>query len=181
MKNKLILFAIIFINHLQSQNLADTIAICKNAITIELLGSSCNLLSVHYDRIIKKTSKSFYSIDVGFGYTPNITRNKLNPTSGGSIAFDWNSKLYKKNHVIGGIALAYSDGLFQYGLYEDEKKSYKVLYTSLRFGYKYQKTTKGIFLKIMATPIFKIYEFSDLPYPAKSIFPLIGFGIGYSF
>lgn len=181
MKHQLaILFSIITFC-VNSQNLADTIPICKNAISLEFLGTSCNVLSIQYDRIIKKNQKSFYSLNSGFGYMPYISSFKQNQIIGTSIALDWNNKLYKKNHILGGIGLAYSDGFFQYGFANEVKKSYKILYASLRLGYKFQKTTKGLFLKIIASPIFKIYEFSDLPYSATSILPLIGIGAGYSF
>lgn len=181
MKNQLlILFAFITFS-VNGQNLADTIPICKNAISLEFLGSSCSVLSIQYDRIIKKNQKSFFSLNAGFGYMPYMSSIKQNQIIGTSLALDWNNKLYKKNHILGGIGIAYSDGFFQHGFANEMKKSYKVLYASLRVGYKFQKTTKGVFLKIMATPIFKIYEFSDLPYSATSILPLIGVGIGYSF
>lgn len=181
MKKVLIIFVLIFSKHIRAQNLADTIPITKNAISIELIGSSCNIFSVHFNRIIKKTTKCFYSIDAGFGYMPDVSKNNINSVMGSSIALDWNNRLYKKNHIVGGIGVSYSDGLFQYGFPDEEKKSHKVLYGSLRLGYKFQKTTKGLFFNLLATPIFKFYEFSALPSSAPSVFPLLGVGIGYSF
>ena len=181
MKNRLIISFILIIHYVNSQNIADTIPICKNVISLELAGSSCNIISVHYDRTIKMTHKNFYTIDIGIGYMPYLNSNKTNQIFGTSIAIDWNNKLYKKNHISSGIGLAYSDGFFQYGYSNEMKKNYKVLYASLRLGYKFQKTTKGVFFKIMATPILKIHEFSNLPNSATSILPLLGIGIGYSF
>ena len=181
MKNQILSFICFLSFSINGQNLADTIPICKNAISLELVGSSCNVLSIHYDRIIKKNKKSFYSIDIGVGYMPYLASYKSNQIIGTSIAIDWNNKLYKKNHVSAGIGLAYSDGLFQYGFPDETKESRKVVFASLRLGYKFQKPTKGLFFKLMATPIFRIYEFSDVPYSAPSIFPLIGIGVGYSF
>ncbi len=181
MKNLLIFVVIIFTNFLHAQHLADTIPICKNSLSIEFAGSSCNVLSVHYDRIIKKNKTSFYSTDFGIGYVPTFSRYNSNPVFGSSLALDWNSKLYMKNHFIGGIGVAYSDGLIQSGFENETKKSNKVLYGSLRLGYKFQKTTKGLFLRIMATPLFKVYEFTKLYWPAPSVLPFIGIGAGYSF
>jgi hypothetical protein len=181
MKFQLIIISIFCYFNASIQNLADTIPVSKNAISIELLGTSCNILSIQYDRIIKKNKSSFYSVNVGAGYMPDIAKYKSNQLFGSSIALDWNSSLYKRNHIVGGIGLAYSDGLFQYGLPNDIKKSHKILFGSLRIGYKFQKTEKGVFYKIMCTPIFKIYEFSNLFVQSPSIFPLIGIGAGYSF
>ena len=181
MKNQLLIIFVFISLLANGQNLADTIPICKNVISVEIAGSSCDIISIHYDRILKKTTNYFYTIDIGMGYMPYLKSNKTNQVFGTSIAIDWNNKLYKKNHISGGIGLAYSDGFFQYGFPNEIKKSHKAVYSSLRIGYKFQKTTKGLFIKIMATPIFKIYEFTDLPSSAPSIFPLIGIGIGYSF
>ena len=181
MKVQLIIVTLFFALSIDGQNLADTIPVSKNAVSIEFLGTSCNILSVHYDRIIKKNKTSYFSTDFGFGYMPYLAAYNSNQIIGGSIAIDWNSNLYKKNHVVGGIGLAYSDGLFQLGFPDETKESHKVLFGSLRLGYKFQKTAKGMFCKIIATPIFKIYEFSHLFMSAPTILPLIGVGIGYSF
>lgn len=181
MKKQLIILFVFTVYFMNGQNLADTIPICKNSISLEFLGTSCDILSVHYDRIIKKKPNTFYNIDVGYGYMPYLSSYKSNQVSGTSIAIDWNNKLYRKNHITGGIGIAYSDGLFQYGLSDETKKSHKAIYGSIRLGYKFQKTTKGLFLKLIASPIFRIYEFSYLPYSAPSVFPLIGIGVGYSF
>ena len=96
MKNQLLIIFVFISLLANGQNLADTIPICKNVISVEIAGSSCDIISIHYDRILKKTTNYFYTIDIGMGYMPYLKSNKTNQVFGTSIAIDWNNKLYKK-------------------------------------------------------------------------------------
>jgi len=162
--------------------IGDTIVLSKNVVSAELFGASCSILSLHYNRIIRTTQKSYYDLDIGAGYLPDMKiREPSNYAFGLSVSATWNASLYKRHHAFGGLGLSYADGMIQEGFAEEEKISVRSLYATLQIGYKYQKPQNGFFFKLYVSPLFQIREFSTTRYYNGGPDFMAGMGFGYSF
>src|SRR6201988_819029 len=141
--------------------LIDSTHFSKNAIYIDIAGSTCTPFSLHYSYIFKTMKSSYFDLDYGIGYFPYLYYSYTNYVFGTTASLNWNTRFYKKHHMQYGAGLTYSDGFFQYGFVNGEKESQKAMYGTLRLGYKYQKMTPGLFFQINATPIFRIDQLSS--------------------
>lgn len=178
---KVILLLFSFTCYSQENNLLiDTIKVSKNAVYLDIGGSTCTPFSIHYNYIFKTKTRSYFDIDAGIGYYPKIQRNLINECIGLSALFNWNTKLYKKHHMQYGTGITYSNGLFQEGFPDQQKRSVVALFANLRVGYKYQKPQGGIFFQIYASPLFRLVQFSQPLFSTTDVFPFAGIGTGYS-
>lgn len=181
MKHFIFLFFILFLNpfFIKGQDEMDSVTILKNALYLELLGTSTTIFSIHYDRVVKKMNNSYINLDVGFGYFPKF--NGLHQNIGIPISINYTNRLYKRNHFEMGVGLTYSNGTFQQTNKLNEIEPFEALFGNVRLGYKYQNPENDIFFKAGFTPIIEICRLSEQKNRLGLFFPFIGLALGYSF
>ena len=158
---KIILFILVLISFTSfSQTFIDKdnlISIKKNSLYLELGGSGA-LYSVNYDRIMKKMKKSMTSFSIGCTYWGKIDYSDGRTDIG--IPVSYNYLIGKKNNHLElglGLTLLYFKIFDNYLNVKEEQKGISPIF-SLKFGYRYQKPTGGIFYRATFTPI--LYAFS---------------------
>lgn len=143
-------------NEINNHNYDD---IKKNAVYFELFGNGI-YYSIGFDRTLLHVSNSGFSIAHGFSYLLKNNNLFLSPQI---------NYFYGEKHRFEiGLGLTYCI------LQKDETE-----YIFYRLGYRYQKQEGGVFYKIALTP-FTVLEAApgwNLP----SIFPFMGFTIGWTF
>jgi hypothetical protein len=163
--------------------------IAKNTIFVEVLGSG-RIGSLNYDRCIY-INKIKLSFRIGFLYYP--MQNKQQPFAI-STPFEMNVLKGQKNHIEFGLGFTYIDGLRSNNrrvaiintnnfIYKEEYS--KALYFIIKpIGYRLQKNTGGMFLKLSGLVYCKTVEFNSNYLKSENeaiVEPFIGFSLGYTF
>ena len=134
---------------------SDTETKAKNIVFAEVAGAG-GFGSVNYERELIKKSKFKFSLRGGLGmYHTKDYEMKFNP----DLLIPCTMFLYygEKHHLDFGIGETVSS--IVYFNYEemDKKRNYH-LHTNFSLGYRYQKSTGGIFFKISYTPFLEFNE-----------------------
>jgi hypothetical protein len=180
-----IYFFCFFLGFINSQDTDKTFT-KRNSFYGEFLGTSGSVCSINYDRIFKQNENSLIDLSLGFGYFPFF--KEVNPIIGIPVSINLTNGLGNHHFEI-GVGFTYNSGIAQrketfesYGSSLDSystTESLQALWFSFRLGYKYQKPTGGLFLRIGITPLFKLKTFSTFDND-NSVFPLFGLGVGYT-
>jgi len=173
MKRYIILILILNLSYaISAQDLTSKLA--KNSAYVEFAGSGL-LYSVNYDRLLLVDKRMRFSGTVGFTYLPTIEDFiTFKHIYGASIGFN---TLFGTEKHFGefGINLSYLN------MTEYSDIVYHTLYLPLRLGYRYQKDTNGLFLRLSVMPIFSVYQHVDAKVFLYPITLHFGVGVGYSF
>ncbi len=137
-------------------------------------GGTGLIYSINYDRILIQDEKLAISANFGATYIPSFFPNSdFTHIYGNSLGFSTLIGASKHFAEIGFNA--------SYWYMKDiDDSSYWLTFLPIRLGYRYQKKTSGLFLKMAFMPIIPIYQDADasLLYPLT---PHFGAGIGWSF
>lgn len=155
-----------------SSAFSQKVAKAKNAFFVEL-ATRGPLYSINYDRIFRQGNKLDYSFNAGF----SIARNAVSFPVGIHFITEGG-----QHHAECGITfIPYID--YKHHLAGSNKnQSDKYLYINPGIGYRYQKSTTGIFLKAMAGPSVFLDPPSDDFWnmdPKLYAFGSIGLGISF--
>lgn len=177
--NKILCFFLLFIfNNLfvNGQEKHDFEMRKVSTVYVEFFGNSASFFSLNYDRIIKQYEMGYFNTSIGIAPVIYYGTGFNIPIS---INYSYGEK---KGHLELGLGLGLNRA---FG--ENINIDYTRLLANARIGYKYQKTTGGLFLKAGFTPIVPVYYFHGaLPKGTLAdveliIFNPFSFGIGYSF
>ena len=192
-----ILFFVLISFSLFAQQKNDSTKIAKNTFFVEGLGNGIGWGSLNYDRILMYKNNFKISGRIGGIFVPRKSMEKykialmdnfwsaffeINAYWGGRRNFELGTGF---SHIY-GIESGYE--LQKYGSY---RYASSTLFLPIRIGYRFQKEEGGIFLKIGAIFLIKIYEFNPIPpdapeelkdYAGKinTATPWVGLGIGYT-
>jgi hypothetical protein len=134
--------------------------LARNAIYIEIFGSSGAYYNVGYDRLLVRKDKMSFRGIVGFQY--NYLDGGIPDEGGFSFAPQMSFLYGNKHHLELGVGLIYQLGTFTNGTF--------------RVGYRFQKPAGGFLFKVGFTPIYFPKGFFGSP-----ILPWGGIAFGYAF
>ncbi len=157
----------------------------KNAIYLEVLGTSGSLTSIGFDQVFAQGRISFYSISTGIGYFPAPIEGGK-PIIGVPLSVNYNTG-YTNAHFEFGLGLCYSQGLYQ-EVYTDYSgnfggsgsQSLDGIFLTNRIGLRLQDPQGGFFFRFAATPYVRMANLSG-DYPDTNILLLGSLAFGASF
>lgn len=145
----------------------------KNAAFVELAGNG-GLYSLNFDRIYYYKEKVKLSARLGFAINPHGIYVEQ------TYVLEQNFILFKNpHHIEFGIGATMQNQFNESCKTTGEYLWEKIIYSSLRCGYRYQKQDDGFFLKAGLTPIFM--QQSNCGFNAGYFQLWGGVGVGMSF
>ena len=145
----------------------------KNTAFVELFGNG-GLYSLNYDRIYLYHEKFKISARVGFAI--NLQGVYIEQ----DYILEQNVIFFKSRHHLElGLGITLQNQFNENCKVSGEYLWEKIIYSSLRCGYRYQKQSDGFFLKAGFTPV--LMQQSNCGFDAKYFQLWAGIGVGISF
>lgn len=182
-----IFLALIAYSILKAQTPLPDSSIAKNTIFIEGLGNGI-IGSLNYDRLLL-IKKQKFSYRVGFVYVPiKLNESNFSPFS---IPIEFNYLKGRKNHLEIGLGFSYAYAFnsshreIPHGSnFISVQEFSKAIYLFVKpIGYRFQKDTGGLFVKISGLLLYKALEINNNYTNRANEFtlgPYIGVSIGYT-
>ena len=145
----------------------------KNVAYFELAGSGL-LYSFNYDRLLLIDQRMRLSTTIGFWYIPQV-ENIIDFEFMVGTSVGINTLIGKQTHFAEfGFNVAYMN------MKDTEENYYHTIYLPIRFGYRYQKDTGGLFLRASFLPLVAVLQDTDTEF-LYPVTPHLGIGVGYVF
>ena len=157
----------------------------KDAVYLEIFGSTGSVAGIGYDRVIGVNTNSYFTFSTALGIFPS-TIEGAKPIVGLPILFNYVTGLSKAHFEL-GAGFCYSQGLQQEAFVDRSGNfggsnfySLDAIFFSGRLGLRIQNPDGGFFFRLTANPYIKMYDISE-DYPNTKAFLMGGIAFGASF